>query len=418
MKTRPIRSRGLDRRLIISTLALIAFGLTILYSAGQTDVPSAAYGVWKRQLFWLGIGSVAAIVAYRISPRILEWLAPGAYGFALFLLVLVLGTGTGAGTAAASKSWLSVAGVQLGQPAELAKLAVILMLARYLSGRREPAGTLRELIAPSLIAGIPFVLVLQQPDLGSALVFIGILFAMLFWSGVRLSLLFLFVSPVVSLLLAFQTDAWGLWMIFLLVFLVVVRPYALEGVVVYVANAAMGAILIPLWQRLAPYQQNRLLTFLNPETDPTGAGYHSIQSKVAIGSGGWLGQGYLQGPQKRLAFLPEQHTDFIFPIVGEELGFVGVFVALMLFLALLLVLLRIARQAVDPFGSLIAFGVLGLLFTHVFENVGMTVNLMPITGIPLPFFSYGGSFFLTSAIGIGLALRVAWDSRFAGYVDV
>ena len=417
MKTRPIRGRGLDRGLILSTLALIAFGLTILYSAGQTDVPSAALGVWKRQLVWLGIGSVAAVVAYRISPRILEWLAPGAYGFALFLLALVLVTGTGAGTAAGSRSWLSVGGTQLGQPAEFAKLAVILMLARYLSGRREPAGTLRELIAPALIAGIPFFLVLQQPDLGSALVFIGILGAMLFWSGVRLSLLFLFVSPVVSLLLAFQTDAWGLWMIFLLVFLVVVRPYVLEGVVVYVANAAMGAILIPLWQKLAPYQQNRLLIFLNPETDPTGAGYHSIQSKVAIGSGGWLGQGFLQGPQKRLAFLPEQHTDFIFPIVGEELGFVGVFVALMLFLALLLVLLRIARQAVDPFASLVAFGVLGLLFTHMFENVGMTVNLMPITGIPLPFFSYGGSFFLTSMVGIGLALRVAWDSRFAGYVD-
>ena len=156
----------------------------------------------------------------------------------------------------------------------------------------------------------------------------------------------------------------------------------------------MGASRCRCGSRLAPYQQNRLLTFLNPEVDPRAAGYHAIQSRVAIGSGGWFGTGYTEGPQKRLAFLPEQHTDFIFPIVGEELGFVGVLVALGLFLALFLALLRIARRATDPFSSLVVFGILGLLFTHVFENVGMTVNLMPITGIPLPFFSYGGSFFM------------------------
>ncbi len=418
MRTRPAGSAGFDRQLIITVLALVGFGLAILYSAGQTDVPSNAYGVWRRQLVWLGVGLVAAIVAFRVSPRILEWLAPAAYGLAILLLVWVLAAGTGAGTAAGTRSWLSVGGVQLGQPAELAKLAVILMLARYLSGLKEPPQTLKDLITPCLIAGVPFLLVLRQPDLGSALVFVGILFAMLFWAGVRPWLLFLLASPVISLLLAFHTNAWGLWMIFLLILLIFLRPWVVEGIMVYVANAVMGAVVIPIWQRLAPYQQNRLLIFLNPEIDPTGAGYHSIQSKVAIGSGGWMGQGYLQGPQKRLAFLPEQHTDFIFPIVGEELGFVGVLVALVLFLSLLLVLLRISRRAIDPFASLTAFGVLGLFFTHVFENVGMTVNLMPITGIPLPFFSYGGSFLLTSAIGIGLAMRVAWDSRFSGYVDV
>ncbi len=180
----------------------------------------------------------------------------------------------------------------------------------------------------------------------------------------------------------------------------------------------MGTIALPLWQRLAPYQQNRLLTFLNPEADPRAAGYHAIQSRVAIGSGGWFGTGYTQGPQKRLAFLPEQHTDFVFPVVGEELGFVGVMVALSLFLALFLALLRIARRATDSFSSLVTFGILGLFFTHVFENVGMTVNLMPITGIPLPFFSYGGSFFIICSLCLGLAFRVAWDSRQSGYPDI
>jgi rod shape determining protein RodA len=260
--------------------------------------------------------------------------------------------------------------------------------------------------------------VLKQPDLGSAIVFIGILFLMLFWAGVKPSLLFMLASPGLSLLLAFNTWTWGVWMILLAVLLVIWRPYVAEGILLYIANSIMGALAMPLWQRLAPYQQNRLLTFLNPEIDPRAAGYHAIQSRVAIGSGGWLGNGFTQGPQKRLAFLPAQHTDFIFSVVGEELGFLGVLVALGLFLALFLVMLRIARRATEPFASLVVFGILALFFTHVFENVGMTVNLMPITGIPLPFFSYGGSFFVICCVAIGLVLRAAWDARLSGYADV
>ena len=174
---------------------------------------------------------------------------------------------------------------------------------------------------------------------------------------------------------------------------------------------------LELWQKLAPYQKNRLISFLNPENDPRATGWHVIQSKVAIGSGGLLGTGFLNGPQKRLAYLPEQYTDFIFAVLGEELGFVGVVAALGLFLWFFLILLRIARRATDPFSSLVVFGILGLFFTHLFENVGMTINVMPITGIPLPFFSYGGSFLLSCALAVGLVLRVAWDSRLSGYTD-
>lgn len=413
-----MRNLGPDRPLIAVTGLIAAFGLLTLYSAGQTDVVTQAQGVWVRQLIWMGIGVVSAAVVFRFSFRLLEWLAPAAYIFALFLLLLTLAVGTGQGTAAGTRSWLSIGGQQIGQPAELAKLAVILMLARYLSGLRESPRNLRELIAPCLIAGVPFLLVLKQPDLGSAIVFVGILFLLLFWAGVKPSLLFMLASPGLSLLLAFNTWTWGIWMIVLAVLLFVWRPYVVEGVLLYLANSAMGALAIPLWQRLAPYQQNRLLTFLNPEIDPRAAGYHAIQSRVAIGSGGWFGNGFLEGPQKRLAFLPAQHTDFIFSVVGEELGFLGVLVALVLFLMLFLVILRIARRATDPFASLAVFGVLALFFTHVFENVGMTVNLMPITGIPLPFFSYGGSFFLACCIAIGLVLRAAWDARLSGYADV
>ena len=413
-----MRAPSVDRQLLMVSAGIILFGLLTLYSAGQTDVPTRAAGVWHRQFIWVGVGIVAAGVVFQVSPRLLEWLAPALYGVSLFLLVLVLLVGTGAGTASGSNSWLSGGGHQIGQPSELAKVATVLMLARYLSGRREPPRSLRDLLVPGLIVGIPFLLVLRQPDLGSAIVFIGIAFAMLFWSGIRPRLLFLLASPGLSLLLAFNDWTWGAWMVLFTGLLLHWRPYLSDALVVWFLNVAMGAIALPLWKGLAPYQQNRLLTFLNPEVDPRAAGYHAIQSRVAIGSGGWFGTGYTEGPQKRLAFLPEQHTDFVFPIVGEELGFVGVAVALALFLALFLTLLRISRRATDSFSSLLVFGILGLLFTHVYENVGMTVNLMPITGIPLPFFSYGGSFFVICCLCLGLAFRVANDSRQSGYPDI
>lgn len=407
-----------DRSLVMVLLALTVYGLAILYSAGQTDVPSAAANVWQRQLAWLAIGVVAAGLVQRISPRLLEWAAPAVYATGILVLLLTLVIGTGGGTAASTKSWIAIGGHRLGQPSEFVKLAVILMLARYLAGRREPPATLRELILPVAIAAVPAGLVAIQPDLGSALVFAGILFAMLFWAGVRIPYLVLLASPVVSLVLAFSVWTWGAWIFLIGGLLLLWRPYVWEGLAVLGANVGMGILALPLWERLAAYQQNRFLSFLNPELDARATGWHIIQSKIAIGSGGWLGQGFTQGTQKRLAFLPAQHTDFVFSVVGEELGFVGVLVALALFFALLGILIRIARRAPEPFGSLVVFGVVGLLFTHIFESVGMTANVMPITGIPLPFFSYGGSFFLACFVAIGFSLRVAREGRELGYREL
>ncbi len=413
-----MRRQGLDRPLLLIVLALAAFGVLMVYSAGQTDVPTVARNAWIRQIVWLGLAGLAAAVVFRMNFRILEWAAPFLYGLGLFMLLLTLFIGTGSGTAASSKSWLAIAGHKIGQPVELAKLGTILLMARYLSSLREPPQTIRKLLVPCLIAGVPLVLVMGQPDLGSAIVFIGILFAMLFWSGVSPRLLLLLASPAVSLLLAADTRWWGAWMLILLLLLVLWRSYVVEGVLIYLVNSAMGVLAIVIWNRLKDYQRLRLLTYLNPESDPIHAGYQAIQSKVAIGSGGLLGNGFLHGPQKRLAFLPEQYTDFIFAVVGEELGFLGVVTALTLFFLLFLILLRIARRATDPFSSLVVFGVMGLFFTHLFENVGMTINIMPITGIPLPFFSYGGSFFLATGLAVGLSLRVAWDARLSGYAEV
>jgi rod shape determining protein RodA len=411
------RFRELDRPLLGAVALLASYGLLILYSAGRTDVPTVVATIWLRQLVWLAVGITCAGLIFRISPRLLEWATPYVYGGAVFVLLLTLLFGTGAGTAAGTHSWISIGGVRLGQPAELGKLAVILMLARWLAERREPPATLRDLVYPGLITLVPFLLVVWQPDLGSAIVFVAILFSMLYWAGTRPALLLLLASPVIGLILAFSTVVWGAWFVLLLVLVLWVRPYVWEGLGVMLANVLMGVIALPFWRHLAPYQQNRLLAFLNPEADPRATGWHIIQSKVAIGSGGWFGKGFTHGTQKRLAFLPAQHTDFIFPIVGEELGFAGVVVALGLFAMLLFVLMRVARRATDPFSSFCVFGIVGMLFAHIVENVGMAVNLMPVTGIPLPFFSYGGSFLLTCALAIGISLRVAWESRLSGYGD-
>ena len=406
-----------DLRTLVAVGLLLTYGLFVLFSAGQTDVATSANGVWQKQLVWIVVAFGAGAVTYRISPRVLEWAAPPLYALGLLLLLVTLVVGTGAGTAAGTRSWLAIAGVRIGQPVELAKLATILMLARWLAARREAPGTLREMLPACLIAGVPFLLVLKQPDLGSAIVFAGILFAMLFWAGTRFWLLFLLASPVFSLLMAFKEWTWGVYFAVLIILLWRWRPYLWEGLAVLGVNIMMGFIAIPIWKSLARYQQNRILTFIDPNFDPQGANYQAIQSKVAIGSGGWFGTGWLEGPQKRLVFLPAQHTDFVFSVVGEELGFLGVAIALLLFMYLLNRMVRIARRASDPFSSLVVFGVVGLILTHVFENVGMTVSLMPITGIPLPFFSYGGSFLVACCLALGVVMRVGKDASLIGYAD-
>ena len=193
-----------DRSLSLVVLALSLYGVLVLYSAGQTDVPSAAAHVWERQLIWLALSILAAVLVQRVSPRLLEWAAPALYALGIAVLFVTLVVGTGAGTAASSKSWIAIGGHRIGQPSEFVKLAVVVMLARYLAGRREPPASLRELLVPVLIAALPAGLVAMQPDLGSAIVFAGILFAMLYWGGVGMPYLVLLASPVVSLLLAFS----------------------------------------------------------------------------------------------------------------------------------------------------------------------------------------------------------------------
>ncbi|HXI33765.1 MAG TPA: FtsW/RodA/SpoVE family cell cycle protein, partial [Gemmatimonadales bacterium] len=196
------RIRELDKPLLAVTLLLAAFGLATLYSAGQTDVPSFVTTIWLKQLIWLGVALVAVILVFRVSPRLLEWSTPYVYIVAVVVLLFTLAFGTGGGTAASSKSWITIGGHRLGQPSELAKLAVVMMLARWLAERRAAPATLRELVPPCLIAGVPFLLIVAQPDLGSALVLVAILFSMLYWAGTKPSLLLLLASPAIGLVLS------------------------------------------------------------------------------------------------------------------------------------------------------------------------------------------------------------------------
>ncbi|HWO89531.1 MAG TPA: FtsW/RodA/SpoVE family cell cycle protein, partial [Gemmatimonadales bacterium] len=236
------RLMAADRPLLLVTLALLAYGALVLYSAGQTDIPTPAAHVWERQLVWIGIGIVAALFVMRLSPRVLEWVAPALYGFALVLLMLTLLVGTGGGTAAGTRSWLAIGGVRIGQPAEFAKLATVLMLARFLAGQRGVAGSLRELLAPVVIAAVPAGLVALQPDLGSALVFAGILFAMLFWAGTPLKFMVMLASPILSLVLAFSSWSWGAWIFLLVALLFLWRPFVWEGLAVMGANLMTGVV--------------------------------------------------------------------------------------------------------------------------------------------------------------------------------
>jgi rod shape determining protein RodA len=400
-----------DPLLVGAAMALSLFGVAMIYSAGVVNVPSpVTQGAWRRQLVWLALALVGFGVIWKVKARWIEWIAFPAYGLAVILLAATLVVGTGAGTAEGVGRWIGIGPIRF-QPAEFAKLAAVLGLARYLSSREAPPQSLRDLVAPSALMGVPLILVVLQPDLGTALAFVGVLFACLYWAGTPPFLLFLLASPGLALILAFSTVVWSAYFVglILLIYLFRYRLYLAESVGILLANLAAGTIANPLWSQLADYQRNRLLVFLDPSMDPRGAGWNLIQSKVAIGSGGLTGKGFTQGTQKRLDFLPEQHTDFIFSVVGEELGFVGSVLVVAVFGFLLYRVVRLAEGAGDPFAGLVLFGIFGAWIVHIFINIGMTIGLVPITGIPLPFLSYGGTFLLTCWAFTALAVRLAQE---------
>jgi rod shape determining protein RodA len=344
-----------------------------------------------------------------VQVRWIEWMALPAYIIGVGTLVATLVIGTGAGTAEGTKSWLRI-GPMMVQPSQFANLATILMVARIMGAWREVPRSLFALWKPLLVIMIPMGLVFIQPDLGTAMVFGGIMLSTLFWAGTPLGLIFMLISPLLALFIAIVPWLFSVYMIALVAFLYFYRAYLWEGALVLFLNLAAGTVGNPLWNSLKDYQKNRLLVFLDPNIDPRGAGYNVIQSKVAIGSGGVFGKGFLEGTQKRLAFLPEQHTDFIFAVIGEEMGFLfGTLIVIGAYGIILWRLIKLSERLPDPFAGIVVFGIFGAWFTHIIVNIGMTVGIMPITGIPLPFLSYGGSFLLATFLALGIAQRVAGE---------
>lgn len=404
---------AMDVQLVLAIIGLTIFGILMIYSAGQVNVPNiVTEGAWIRQLRWFALAMVTFSILSRVPLGWIEWAAVPSYVVSVLLLAATLVIGEGRGTAQGIKSWINL-GFFSFQPAEVAKLATVLALAHLLAQRKAGLNSLQELIAPGLLVAVPLALVLRQPDLGTAMAFVGILFAMLYWAATPVWLLLLVASPVVGLILASNTVVWSTYIVVVIGFLVLMRYRLslLESVAVVIANFASATIAGPLWNSLADYQQNRILVYLDPQVDPRGAGYQVIQSKLAIGSGAFEGTGFTLGPQKRFDFLPEQHTDFIFAVVGEEFGFIGTTLAV---LAFAFVLSRLVTMASDlgesqAFAGLVLLGIFGAWLVHIFVNIGMTIGVVPITGIPLPFLSYGGTFLLMSWVAVAIAVRVAHE---------
>jgi rod shape determining protein RodA len=393
--------RQLDWPLIGAVLGLATLGILLVYSA--TTGPGATHaGFHYRQMTWLGIGIVCAWGIAAVHYRVFDTLAWFGWGFSLLLLIAVFPLGV---TVLGAKRWLRLGGFQF-QPSEIAKLWTIFVLARHLDQKRLDLTRAKNWIVPSLIVFPPMALVLKEPDLATSLSFFVFFVAMMFWAGLPLSTLFLALSPVISVALFFLTRAEWPFAIVFVALLVWARPRLPVLVALLMLNGAVMIGLPHLWNSLEPYQRGRIETFVNPDEDPTGAGYQVIQSQIAIGSGGPVGRGYLHGTQKALSFLPMKHTDFIFSVLGEELGFWGTSLALILFAVVCFRGLWIAQTARNAFGSLIAVGVVSVFFYHVFLNVLMTVGWAPVAGVPLPLLSYGGTSLVMNCLQIGILLNV------------
>jgi rod shape determining protein RodA len=399
-----------DPVLFLTVVGLSIFGIAMVYSAGQLEVPNpVTERAWRMQAIWLGISLVVLFTVMRIPIRWIEWFAMPSYFIGLAALAVTLVIGTGGGTAASMKGWIRVGGFAV-QPSQFANVATILMLGRVMGAWRETPQTVWALWKPITIIVVPMLMVLAQPDLGTAMVFGGVLVATLFWASTPLGVLFMLASPLLGLTFAYvATWVYSAYMLVLIGFLYLYRARTSEWVLVLGLNLMTGTLAWPLWNSLEDYQQARIVSFVDPTVDPRGSGYQVIQSTVAIGSGGIFGQGFLEGPQKRLRFLPEQHTDFIYAVIGEETGLIGGGLVLLAYFVILWRLVKLAERLPDPFSGIVVFGVVGAWLTHVLVNIGMTLGVMPVTGIPLPFVSYGGSFLLATYIALGVAQRVALE---------
>lgn len=360
--------RRFDFLLLLTCLALVAYGLLLIYSGSLARYGSGhaalTHPVLKQAIF-AGVGLVLMGLLTQLDYRVWNNFAPILYGVSLFALLVVMVVGQ---RAFGSRRWFAVAGMQL-QPSELAKLVAIVLLARYLSDDRGRVRTPKGLLVSLAIAAAPAALVFIEPDLGTAIVFLCVWLGMIYIAGVRMKHL------------------------------------------ITMFGIAMAAIPFVVLVGLTGYQKARFSSFLDPGKDPLGAGFNILQAQISIGSGGWLGKGLTHGPQTQLAYLRTQTTDYIFSVLGEELGFIGAMVLFVLFLTLLFRGMRAAGRSQDDFGRFIATGIVIMIAVQAFINIGVNVRIFPVTGIPLPFISQGGTSLLSMFLAIGLIQSIAVRRR-------
>ena len=352
--------RRMDFTLIAATAAIIVMSLVIIGSATHINTPSdeRSWFVQRQGLFAILNGALAVFLM-NFDYKMLQRYGNRLYVFNIIMLLAVMFLGH---SALGAQRWIQLGPITL-QPSEFSKIIMIVSLAAMLEDKIGKLNNLHDLLPVAAYVGLPFLLVMKQPDLGTSLVFMAIFLGMIFASGVNLRLL---------------------------------------GSIFAAGIACMPI----LWHFLKDYQKMRIMVFMDPNVDPLGSGYHIIQSKIAIGSGMLFGKGLFGGTQSQLNFLPENHTDFIFAVVGEELGFIGAAFLLVLYLIVLWRGVKIARDASDTFGMLLAVGITSMLAFHVLVNVGMTTGIMPVTGIPLPLMSYGVSSLTTNIMSIAILLNI------------
>ncbi|MFA5104538.1 MAG: rod shape-determining protein RodA [Candidatus Margulisiibacteriota bacterium] len=324
------------------------------------------------------------------------------YGLMLFLLLIVLAAGF---ESYGAQRWLGIGPFSF-QPSEISKLILIIALAKYFEDKKG-IRHITELVPAVLIMGLPFLLIFKQPDLGTALVFIAITVGMIIWVQDNPMILLLMATPIMSALLSFHLSIWAIFFIITAGLLLFGKARIQEWIAILGANV-LTVLAVPfIWGMLRDYQKQRLVTFLDPSADPFGAGYHTIQSLIAIGSGGLFGRGFLMGTQTQLQFIPQQWTDFIFSVIGEEFGFVGAMVVIILFGVMIWRAMHIAMNAGDFYGSILAVGIAFMMLFHFGINIAMTLGIAPVVGIPLPFISFGGTSLIINMCAIGILQSIA-----------
>ena len=390
--------KQLDWKLIGAALLLSLIGILLIYSAQFDATSETSQNFYMKQMIWVGLALLVFLIVINIPLRMIDFMAYLFYALGLVLLMLVFFVGHAKYGAA---RWFSLGAINV-TPSDIAKLALLIALSRFLAYTKLRTHSLSRLLISVAITFVPVAMVIGQPDLGTSLVFVALLFSLWYWSGMSPFYIILIISPLISLLAAFHWLAWIVYLIILIGFILVLRPGFLPGAFAVSINLFFGILAPIAWNRLADYQKLRILTFLDPGRDPRGAGYQIIQSKIAMGSGGLIGKGYLEGSQSQLKFLPERHTDFIFSVLGEEFGFVGTLIVIGLFAFICYRGIQIAARCRSKFTSYLAWGAMTILLFQFFVNVGMTLGLMPVTGLPLPLLSYGGTSQILSWILIGL----------------